>query len=99
MKKLLCLLVLLLVGCATPQKRTEFICVADLNRDSICSIIPCSEVSSICKAGKYRILKNYVSGYAYAYIYSTEPLTDIKKCLMEASRRSVEETDKQMEGL
>jgi hypothetical protein len=72
------LAVLSAVGCTTTQKRTEFICVADLNRDSKCSIVPCSAVNEICKAGKYRILKNYVTGYAF--IYSTDPLTDMNIC-------------------
>jgi hypothetical protein len=79
MKKLLFIIMTIaLVSCASAPKRTEFICVADLNRDSRCSIVPCSAVNDICKAGKYRILKNYVTGYAY--VYSTDPLTDMKSC-------------------
>ncbi len=75
-KLILAILIFVLIGCAPTRK--EFICIVDVNRDSNCRIIPCSEISEICKAGKYRILKNYVTGYAY--VYSVDPLTDLNRC-------------------
>jgi hypothetical protein len=84
MRKIILIIgVFFIFGCVTPAKRTEFICVADVGKNSECKIVPCSEVSAICKTGKYRILKNYITGYAY--VYSTDPLTDMKRC-REAAR-------------
>jgi hypothetical protein len=87
MKQICLILIVLSCGllycCSSSPKRTEFICIADVNKDSECRIVPCSEVSAICKTGKYRIMKNFVTGYAY--IYSTDPLTDMKHCI-EVSR-------------
>jgi hypothetical protein len=88
------ILILVLAGCAElkvaadvvdifvpdpkPPERTEFICVADINKNSRCEVVPCSEVNNICKTGKYRVLKNYVTGYAY--VYSLDPFTDMDRC-------------------
>jgi hypothetical protein len=72
-------MVLMLMSCPTPVKRTEWICVADVDKNSECKIVPCSEVGKICKTGKYRIMKFYPTGYAY--IYSTDPPTDMEKCV------------------
>ena len=77
MGKLFLLLIVLTISSCAAQ-RTEFICIADVDKNSECKIIPCADVGEICKTGKYRILKNYMTGYAY--IYSTDPFTDIRRC-------------------
>lgn len=79
MKKLIMAMILvcctgLLSGCATQSWK----CYADLNRDSKCKPINCEDVGNICKQGKYRVLKIY-SNYE-AFVYSTDPLTDLSKC-------------------
>jgi hypothetical protein len=67
-----------MLSCATEQKRTEWICLADLNRDSKCQVIPCSTVGEVCKREDYRIMQVYPT--KMAYVYSTNPLTDFEKC-------------------
>ncbi len=71
------LLCLVLAGCA-PTIRLSWICVADVFQDSQCLVIDCDKAEEICRGPGYRILKNYVSGVAY--IYSVDPLTDLKRC-------------------
>lgn len=76
-KKLIIVAILLFIfsGCGCKQR---WVCIADVDKNSRCRIIQCSEIATICATGKYRLLKNYRTGRAY--LYSTDPLTDMKQC-------------------
>ena len=70
------LLVLLIIGCA--QQSKEWRCLADIERNSKCQIIACSDVNTICKQKDYRVLTVYPT--KSVYVYSTNPLTDLEIC-------------------
>src|SRR5574337_519155 len=77
----ICLVASLVLGCATfpgNSAARPWIILADEHRDIRCRIVSAQEATAILRRGGYRILKNYVTGYAY--VYSTEPLTDLRRC-------------------
>jgi hypothetical protein len=72
------LILVLLAGCASMPERRGWIILADEHRDSRCRAVTPDEASAILGSGGYRILLNHVTGYAY--VYSTEPLTNLQRC-------------------
>ncbi|MFH2074225.1 MAG: hypothetical protein ABIJ57_02585 [Pseudomonadota bacterium] len=89
------LLIALAMFCAscvtTPKpKRADWLCAADVNRDGNCVIIPCEDIGKICDKGDYRLLKYYPT--KNAYVYSTNPKTDITRCIKDVKFR--EELDR-----
>jgi hypothetical protein len=71
-------ILVLLTGCASTPERRGWIILADEHRDSRCQAVTADEARAILRKGGYRILLNHVTGYAY--VYSTEPLTDLRRC-------------------
>ena len=67
-----------LIGCSTTQ-RAEWLCIADVEKNSNCKIIPCTDIQKVCATGKYRIMKIYPT--KTVYIYSLDPGTDMKQCI------------------
>jgi hypothetical protein len=71
-------ILILSVGCASRPEQRPWIILADEGRNSECRIVSADEAKDILRRGGYRILLNHVTGYAY--VYSTEPLTDLRRC-------------------
>jgi hypothetical protein len=78
MKILILISALFISGCAS----NSWTCIADVNRDNRCKVVPCESVPEICKAGNYRVLKSFPD--KQAFVYSTKPLTDLDVCRKEA---------------
>ncbi len=68
----------LLAGCAPIPDQGGWVILADEHRDSRCRIVNVDEANAILGRGGYRVQKNFVT--RYAYIYSVEPLTDLRRC-------------------
>ena len=75
------LFVISLSSCSTTKPHTpkEPTCYMDINRDSKCVVVDCEKIDEYCKLGNYRVLKIFPT--KSIYVYSTNPKTDMKKCL------------------
>ena len=76
-KYLMIVLSLALVGCATAEPKV-WTCIADIDKNRACKVIPCDKISEVCKTGNYRIMK--IFPLKVAYVYSVNPPTDMDKC-------------------
>jgi hypothetical protein len=61
----------------------DWICMADINKDSKCVKIPCESINEICKTGKYRIMKSYYT--KEIIVYSLDPFTNLEECKRNAN--------------
>ena len=61
----------------------DWICMADLNHDSQCKMIPCETVNTVCRGKNFRVSKAYYN--KTITIYSLDPLTDLAECERSAN--------------
>jgi hypothetical protein len=65
----------------------DWICMADINRDSKCVKFPCERIGDICggnsSGNKFRVLKSYYT--KEVIIYSLDPSTNLEECKRNAN--------------